>query len=144
LNRPTLGDDNHQQVDNDEEDEDDEDEDDTQPLFPTSHEAILKEHKKVVSALAIDPSGARFSSGSHDYDVKLWDFGGMGGGIGRPFKSFEPNENYYVNDLKYSIAGDQLLVISGTAQAKLYDRDGEETTTFIKGDPYIRDMKNTA
>jgi len=31
-----------------------------------------------------------------------------------------------VNDLKYSMAGDQLLVISGTAQAKIYDRDGEE------------------
>ncbi|KAG8750328.1 hypothetical protein FRC14_000634, partial [Serendipita sp. 396] len=132
-----------QQLIDEEIDEEDE-EDEAQPLFPTSHEAILKEHKKVVSALAIDPSGARFSSGSHDYDVKLWDFGGMGGGVGRPFKSFEPNENYYVNDLKYSIAGDQLLVISGTAQAKLYDRDGEEVTTFIKGDPYIRDMKNTA
>jgi hypothetical protein len=51
-------------------------------------------------------------------------------------------------------------VISGTTQAKLYDRDGEEQfvtfpmamtrtdvmarATFIKGDPYIRDMKNTS
>ncbi|KAG8855915.1 hypothetical protein FRC20_000672 [Serendipita sp. 405] len=85
-----------QQLIDEEIDEEDE-EDEAQPLFPTSHEAILKEHKKVVSALAIDPSGARFSSGSHDYDVKLWDFGGMGGGVGRPFKSFEPNENYYVS-----------------------------------------------
>lgn len=67
------------------------------PLFPISHEAILKEHKKVVSALAVDPSGARFATGSHDYDVKLWDFGGMGGGVGRPFKSFEPAESYYVS-----------------------------------------------
>ncbi|TFY59502.1 hypothetical protein EVJ58_g5737 [Rhodofomes roseus] len=29
-------------------------------------------------------------------------------------------------------------------QAKLYDRDGAELATFVKGDPYIRDMKNTA
>ncbi|PVG01931.1 transcription factor [Serendipita vermifera] len=129
--------------DSDDEEQDDQD-DEESPLFPTTHEAVLKEHKKVVSALAIDPSGARFASGSHDYDCKLWDFGGMGGGVGRPFKSFEPAENYYVNDLKYSIAGDQLLVISGTAQAKIYDRDGEEIQTCIKGDPYIRDMKNTA
>lgn len=123
---------------------DDEDDAGNASLFPISHEATLKEHKKVVTALALDSSGARFATGSHDYDVKLWDFGGMGGGVGRPFKSFEPAENYYVNDLKYSVAGDQLLVISGTTQAKIYDRDGEELQTYIKGDPYIRDMKNTA
>lgn len=35
-------------------------------------------------------------------------------------------------------------MISGTTQAKIYDRDGEELQTYIKGDPYIRDMKNTA
>lgn len=74
-----------------------EDEDDKDHSFPISHEATLKEHKKVVSAFSFDPSGARFASGSHDYDVKLWDFGGMGGGVGRPFKSFEPAENYYVS-----------------------------------------------
>jgi hypothetical protein len=82
------------------EDEDEEDEygsgEDDGPLFPNSHTATLKQHKKVVSALSIDPSGARFASGAHDYDVKLWDFGGMGGGVGRAFKSFEPAENYYV------------------------------------------------
>lgn len=31
-----------------------------------------------------------------------------------------------VHDLKYSNAGDKFLVISGTSQAKLYERDGEE------------------
>lgn len=128
----------------DDEDEDEYGSEEDLPLFPTQLTATLKQHKKVVSALAIDPSGARFASGAHDYDVKLWDFGGMGGGIGKAFKSFEPAENYYVNDLKYSLAGDQLLVISGTAQAKIYDRDGEEKQMYIKGDPYIRDMKNTA
>jgi hypothetical protein len=68
---------------------------------------------------------------------------------------------WQVHDLKYSNAGDKFLVISGTSQAKLYERDGEEvyvdftllcdsvtyaqtSATFIKGDPYIRDMKNTA
>ena len=66
-----------------------------------------------------------------------------------------------VHDLKYSNDGQQFLVISGTTQAKLYDRDGEELcvhpypymngqsdltrrATFIKGDQYIRDMKNTS
>ena len=31
-----------------------------------------------------------------------------------------------IHDLKYSKDGQQFLVISGTTQAKLYDRDGEE------------------
>lgn len=76
--------------------EDDEDDDEASPEFPTTHEAKLKDHTKVISALSLDPSGARFATGSHDYDVKLWDFGGMGGGVGKPFKSFEPAESYYV------------------------------------------------
>lgn len=76
--------------------DDDEDDDEVSPDFPTTHEAKLKDHTKVISALSLDPSGARFATGSHDYDVKLWDFGGMGGGVGKPFKTFEPAESYYV------------------------------------------------
>ncbi|KAJ3790304.1 transcription factor [Lentinula aff. detonsa] len=111
--------------------------------FPTTHELILKDHTKVVSALALDPSGARIASGSHDYDCKLWDFGGMDMRC-KPFKSWEPAGSYHIHDMKYSNDGQKFLVISGTLQAKLYDRDGEEQATFIKGDPYIRDMKNTS
>ncbi|KAI0932454.1 hypothetical protein AcW2_001081 [Taiwanofungus camphoratus] len=113
------------------------------PEFPITHELIMKDHTKVVSALTLDPSGARVLSGSHDYDCKLWDFGGMDWRC-KPFKTWEPAGTYYIHDLKYSNDGQQFLVVSGTNQAKLYDRDGEELATFIKGDPYIRDMKNTA
>ncbi|TBU35041.1 transcription factor [Dichomitus squalens] len=111
--------------------------------FPISHEILLKDHTKVVSALTMDPSGARVLSGSHDYDCKLWDFGGMDWRC-KPFKTWEPAGSYYIHDVKFSNDGQQFLVISGTTQAKLYDRDGEELATFIKGDQYIRDMKNTA
>ncbi|KAH9950519.1 hypothetical protein B0H21DRAFT_881323 [Amylocystis lapponica] len=114
-----------------------------QPQFPVTHELMLKDHTKVVSALTLDPSGARVLSGSHDYDCKLWDFGGMDWRC-KPFKTWEPAGTYYIHDLKYSNDGQQFLVISGTTQAKLYDRDGEEQAIFVKGDPYIRDMKNTA
>ncbi|KAJ6519584.1 hypothetical protein C8R45DRAFT_1057985 [Mycena sanguinolenta] len=95
------------------------------PLFPTTHELILKDHTKVVSALTLDPSGARVLSGSHDYDCKLWDFGGMDYRC-KPFKSWEPAGSYHIHDLKYSNDGQKFLVVSGTTQAKLYDRDGEE------------------
>jgi WD repeat-containing protein 70 len=66
------------------------------PEFPITHELILKDHTKVVSALALDPSGARVLSGSHDYDCKLWDFGGMDQRC-KPFKSWEPAESYHVS-----------------------------------------------
>ena len=66
-----------------------------QSQFPITHEIILKDHTKVVSALTLDPSGARVLSGSHDYDCKLWDFGGMDGRC-KPFKSWEPAGTYHV------------------------------------------------
>ncbi|KAF9014934.1 transcription factor [Cyathus striatus] len=120
------------------------DQDDDFPLFPITHEIVLKDHTKVVSALALDPSGARIVSGSHDYDCKLWDFGGMDYRC-KPFKSWEPSGTYYAySRLEVSNDGSKFLCISGTTQAKLFDRDGEEQATYIKGDPYIRDMKNTS
>ncbi|TFK41387.1 transcription factor [Crucibulum laeve] len=121
----------------------DDEEDEDVPQFPITHEITLKDHTKVVSALALDPSGARIVSGSHDYDCKLWDFGGMDMRC-KPFKSWEPSGTYHIHDLKFSNDGSQFLCVSGTAQAKLFDRDGEEQATYIKGDPYIRDMKNTS
>lgn len=72
--------------------------DDDLPEFPTTHEISLKDHTKVVSALALDPSGARIISGSHDYDCKLWDFGGMDWRC-KPFKTWEPAGTYYVRPL---------------------------------------------
>lgn len=80
--------------------EPEEDEDDT-PEFPITHEINLKDHTKVVSALALDPSGARVVSGSHDYDCKLWDFGGMDMRC-KPFKSWEPAGTYYVRTPRFT------------------------------------------
>lgn len=43
---------------------------------------------QTVSALSVDPAGARVVSGSYDYDCKLWDFGGMNASF-KPFRTFE-------------------------------------------------------
>lgn len=122
---------------------DDDDVGDLPSQFPITHEVVLKDHSKVVTALALDPSGARIASGSHDYDCKLWDFGGMDQRC-KPFKSWEPAGTYYVHDMKYSNDGQRFLVASGTAQIKMFDRDGADLGTFVKGDQYLRDMKNTS
>ncbi|RXW24743.1 hypothetical protein EST38_g1124 [Candolleomyces aberdarensis] len=121
----------------------DDDDDLYETDFPTTHELVMKDHTKVVSALAMDPSGARVLSGSHDYDCKLWDFGGMSAEC-KPFKSWEPAGSYPINEVKFSSDGTKFLVIPATFQPRMYDRDGQELATFIKGDPYLRDMKNTS
>ncbi|RSH93690.1 hypothetical protein EHS25_006337 [Saitozyma podzolica] len=120
------------------------DEEDEEDRTPVTHEIVLKDHTKVVSAISVDPSGARIATGSHDYDTKLWDFGGMDARL-KPFKSFEANGNYHVHDVDWSPDGQRLLVISGTMYAKVFNRDGDTDSAieFQKGDVYLRDMKNT-
>jgi WD40 repeat protein len=66
-------------------------------ICPTFGDAIsVIDVRQVVSAISVDPSGARIATGSHDYDTKLWDFGGMDARL-KPFKSFEANGNYHVS-----------------------------------------------
>ncbi|RKO86256.1 hypothetical protein BDK51DRAFT_30946, partial [Blyttiomyces helicus] len=94
--------------DEEEEEEEDGDEADVGDVdldaLPVSHQAKLHDHSKLintplspsnrsslqtVSALSLDPSGARLATGGRDSMVKLWDFNGMGAEM-RPFRSFEP------------------------------------------------------
>jgi WD40 repeat protein len=108
-------------------DEDVSEEEDEPDRTPISHEIVLKDHTKTISALSVDPSGSRIVTGGYDYDAKLWDFGGMDARL-KPFKSWEPNGNYLVHDLDWSNDGKRVLVISGTFWPKVFDRDGTEDT----------------
>lgn len=90
------------------------------PRFPVTHEVQLKDHTKVVSALALDPSGARILSGSHDYDCKLWDFGGMDQRC-KPFKSWEPAGTCHVSTfLNYS--GSEVVTLPADSRCKIFER----------------------
>ena len=42
-----------------------------------------------------------------------------------------------------TLTGDAFLVVTGSSQPKIYDRDGHELGEFVKGDMYIRDLRNT-
>ncbi|KAK9885825.1 hypothetical protein WA026_013696 [Henosepilachna vigintioctopunctata] len=97
---------------------------------------------KAVTALNLDPSGARLASGSVDYDVSFWDFAGMDSNL-RSFRTLQPAENHPIRGLYYSGTGDLLLVISGASQAKVLDRDGFEKLETVKGDMYITDQAKT-
>lgn len=110
--------------------------------LPLSASIQLAEHTKAVTALSIDRSGARVATGSHDYDVKLWDFGGMTSDL-RPFTSFEAAENYPVAELAFAPFTKHLLCLCATTQPRLYDYDGHELCVFNKGDVFMRDMRHT-
>ncbi|CAL7944782.1 unnamed protein product [Xylocopa violacea] len=110
--------------------------------IPCSHEVTMTHGTKAVTAIAADPSGARLASGSIDYDVCFWDFAGMDSTM-RSFRTLQPCENHPIKCLQYSMTGDVILVISGSAQAKVLDRDGFEKCETVKGDQYITDMACT-
>lgn len=110
--------------------------------IPLSNEIILKGHTKVVSALAVDHSGSRVLSGSYDYSVHMYDFQGMNARL-QSFRQLEPSEGHQVRTLSWSPSADRFLCVTGSAQAKIYDRDGLTLGEFVKGDMYIRDLKNT-
>ncbi|KAM9103637.1 WD repeat-containing protein 70 isoform 3-T3 [Megaptera novaeangliae] len=137
---PPLGED----VEDDDDDDDDDSEEEENPVqkIPDSHEITLKHGTKTVSALGLDPSGARLVTGGYDYDVKFWDFAGMDASF-KAFRSLQPCECHQIKSLQYSNTGDMILVVSGSSQAKVIDRDGFEVMECIKGDQYIVDMANT-
>jgi len=110
--------------------------------LPISSEAILQPHARAVVAVDLDHSGSRLLTGSTDYTVKIFDFNGMKSDC-RPFRSLEPSDGHPIVALSWSPTGDGFLVITGSPQPKVYDRDGKEQGEFPRGDMYIRDMKNT-
>ncbi|KAI1240156.1 hypothetical protein IHE44_0011609 [Lamprotornis superbus] len=123
--------------DSDDDNDDDTEEEDNNPVkkIPDSHEITLQHGTKTVSALGLDPSGARLITGGYDYDVKFWDFAGMDASL----QAFR----HQIKSLQYSSTGDVILVVSGNSQAKVLDRDGFPVMECIKGDQYIVDMTNT-
>lgn len=136
----------------DSDDDDDEDEDEDEDEFPVSHELVLKTHERTVTTLTADPSGSRLITGSSDCTVKFHDFASMTPTTLRAFKSVDPtatkssatSETHPVNHVEFNpLSPSQVLVISATPQAKIFSRDGEVLTEFVKGDMYLRDMHNT-
>ncbi|CAJ0933238.1 unnamed protein product [Ranitomeya imitator] len=128
----------------DEDDDEDEGDDDDNPIkrIPDSHEITLQHGTKTVSALGLDPSGARLVTGGYDFDVRFWDFAGMDASL-QAFRSHQPCECHQIKSLQYSITGDVILVVAGNSQAKVLDRDGFPVMECVKGDQYIVDMANT-
>lgn len=131
--------------DDDDDDSDSDSDSDDEDEYPISHEIVLKDHTKPVSAISLDPSGTRIATGSHDYLVKLWDFPSMSRDHLHAFRSLEPSESHHIHSALFSHAdsGQSLLVVPAAPQAKILSRDGDTLVEFVKGDMYLRDMHNT-
>ncbi|KAG5445589.1 WD repeat-containing protein 70 [Clonorchis sinensis] len=109
------------------------------PYFlPVTDMLALCHGTKPLTALGVDPSGARVATGGFDFEVKLWDFGGMDSSC-RAFKAVRPCEDHQIKHLEFSPSGENLLVISGSAQAHVVTRDGEPVCFTNKGFQYITD-----
>ncbi|KAF9166099.1 hypothetical protein DFQ26_008688 [Actinomortierella ambigua] len=133
---------------NDDSDDSDDDSDLEEPplssaTLPLSHEIVLSEHSKTISAMTLDPAGARLVTGGYDYQMSFWDFAGMDSRF-KPFRTLEPCGSHQIHNLQYSLTGDRILVISGETKARIYDRNCTEIAEFQTGDRYIRDLRNTA
>jgi len=61
----------------------------------------------------------------------------------KAFKTIEPSEGHPVLALSWSPTGDAFMAVTGSAQPKIYSRDGVQEGEFPRGDMYIRDLKNT-
>ena len=127
------------------ESEDDSEEDAPRKItdcVPCSHEAIMKGHSRAVSALTLDPAGARLISGGYDCTVRLWDFNGMDASL-KSFREFTPWEGQQVKSVHYSITGDKFICATMKNQATIYNRDAVKEVEFAKGDMYVHDMGQT-
>ncbi|XP_053709793.1 WD repeat-containing protein 70 [Synchiropus splendidus] len=133
-----------EEEDDDDDDEQDEEDDSDNPVkkIPDTHVITIQHGTKTVSALGLDPSGARLVTGGYDFDVRFWDFAGMDQAL-QAFRTLQPCECHQIKTLQYSITGDSILVVAGNAQAKILNRDGFNVMECIKGDQYIVDMANT-
>jgi WD40 repeat protein len=81
-------------------------------------------------------------SRSYDFGVRLYDFAGMKRDL-RPFRELEPCGAHQIRAVSWSPTGEAFLVVAGSAEPKIIDRDGRELGFFVRGDMYIRDARHT-
>jgi hypothetical protein len=97
-----------------------------------------------ISAVAMDPSGARFAVGTMDSALRLYDFGGLNADDPSPFQNVYIQEGYPIRSIAYAPSGDRYVVATGSSQPRMMDRDGsEELLEFARGDVYVIDPAKT-
>ena len=118
------------------------DDDGSSAALPISGELVLAGHVRSCTAVAADPSGARFATGSVDSTVRIFDFGGMDIAA-RPYCVVTPTDGQPVNALAWASDGARLAVGTGMAKVRVFSRDGVSEVTTVAGDAYVMDQTHT-
>ncbi|KAG7372701.1 FHA domain containing protein [Nitzschia inconspicua] len=113
------------------------------PLTDSTDMFVLEESHHSISAMVMDPTGARFAIGSMDSSLKLYDFAGFNPVDPIPFQNVIIEDGYPIRNIAYSSTGDRLLIATGSAQPYVVDRDGHELLKFVRGDVYVTDPSKT-
>ena len=95
------------------------------------------------SSAIMDPTGARFAIGSTDSTLKLYDFAGFNELDPTPFRNLIVEDGYPIRSMAYSSDGSSILIGTGSAQPRVFSRDGQEIVHFVRGDVYVRDPSKT-
>ncbi len=115
------------------------------PLQEATTWAVTESTGSSHSAVAMDPSGARFAIGSMDSSLRLYDFGGFNPDNPCPFQNIYVQEGYPTRSIAYAPSGDRYVVATGSAQPRVMDRDGsDEVLEFLRGDVYVTDPAKTS
>lgn len=96
-----------------------------------------------VTALAVDPMGARFAVGSTDNCLRFYDFTGMNRGRRTSFRTVTPEDGHWPVSCAFSNTGDRILVGTTSVQPLVLDREGQEEIQFVRGDMYVTDQSKT-
>ena len=76
--------------------------------LPITHEIQLNRHNKRITAIGLDPAGARLLTGSFDCSLKMWDFAAMDSKF-KSFRELEVDEGYPINSISYDPQGVSLF-----------------------------------
>lgn len=133
-------------------DDTDDDMSDEEDEYPVTHELVIKTHDRAITTIALDNSGTRLITGSNDCTLKLHDLSALTPSTIRAFKTVDPfvtkpsqnAESHSIHQVLFGPhSGGQFLCITATPQARIFSRDGEQISEFVKGDMYLRDKHNT-
>jgi hypothetical protein len=100
--------------------------------LPLSHRVDFEvAQTKSITALAMDAAGSRLLTGSNDYSIQMYDFGGMDASH-RAFGELQLSSTtddlgqFPIVDISYSPTGDKFVVATTSSSCRVFDRDGHD------------------
>lgn len=112
--------------------------------LPISETATLTNngHTKACNTVALDHSGSRLLTGGSDYYVRFWDFNQMTDSL-TSFREIEVEDGHPIVHLSFNCNSTLFVVLTGSLQPRVYNRDGFLQYIMPRGDTYLLDQRHT-